>query len=180
MWVAADLTGVPKESDESLSIRVAQPSDLEAILAIYNHAVANTTATFDLEPRSRERQAAWLVEHVPPYPAIVWDGGGQVSGWGSISPYAPRPAYRFSGEVSVYVEAAARRQGVGEALLRELVTLGSAYGLHVLVGLICEENEASVRLAEKTGFHRVGLLEEVGFKFGRWLNVSIYQQRCGS
>jgi L-amino acid N-acyltransferase YncA len=163
-----------------LAIRAARESDLEAIREIYNHAVVNTTATFDLVPRTVERQAAWLAEHVPPYPAIVWEEEGRVLGWGSTSPYAPRPAYRFAGEVSVYVDAASRRRGIGEALLQELVALGGEHGLHTLVGLIVEENEASARLAEKAGFHRTGLLEEVGYKFDRWLNVAIYQLGCGS
>lgn len=163
-----------------LDIREAIETDLGEILAIYNDAVVNTTATFDLTPRSMEKQVAWLADHIPPYRAIVCAEESRVLGWGSISPYAPRPAYRFAGEVSVYVVAGARRRGVGDALLRELVALGGRHGLHTLVGLITEENEASTRLAEKTGFHRVGLLEEVGFKFGRRLNVAIYQQRCGS
>ncbi len=103
-----------------MGIREATQTDLEQILAIYNDAVVNTTATFDLEPRSRERQRAWFAEHVPPYPAIVWAEEGRVLGWGSISPYAPRPAYRFAGEVSVYVEAGRGGAGVGEALLESL------------------------------------------------------------
>jgi L-amino acid N-acyltransferase YncA len=133
-----------------LGIRGATETDLEEILDIYNDAVANTTATFDLLPRSIEKQAVWLAERVPPYPAMVWAEESRVLGWGSISPYAPRPAYRFAGEVSVYVDAGARRRGIGEALLQELVTLGGRHGLHTLVGLITEENEASTRLAEKT------------------------------
>jgi L-amino acid N-acyltransferase len=163
-----------------LAIRAAQAYDLETILGIYNHAVVNTTATFDLEPRTKETQAAWMAEHVPPYPVVVWDEEGKVLGWGSISPYAPRPAYRFSGEVSVYVDPGARRRGIGEALLRGLISLGAEHGLHTLVGLIVEENGASIGLAEKTGFHRVGSLEEVGYKFDRWLDVAVYQQRCSS
>lgn len=163
-----------------MSIRAARESDLSAILEIYNHAVMNTTATFDLVPRTPEKQAAWLAEHVAPYPAIVWEEEGRVLGWGSISPYAPRPAYRFSGELSVYVSHEARHRGIGEALLRELVRLAAAGELHILVGLITEENVASIALAEKMGFRRVGMLEEVGFKFDRWLDVAIYQLRCGA
>jgi len=163
-----------------LSIRTARESDLSAILEIYNHAVVNTTATFDLVPRTPEKQAAWLAEHLRPFPAIVWEEDGLVLGWGSINPYAPRPAYRFAGEVSVYVSQEARHRGIGRALLAELVSLGAENGLHTLVGLITEENSASIGLAEKAGFHRVGLLEEVGFKFERWLNVAVYQLRCGA
>ena len=161
-------------------MRAACESDLTAILDIYNHAVVNTTATFDLTPRSVEAQQAWLASHVPPHPVIVWEEDDQVLGWGSIGPYAPRPAYRFSGEVSVYVREDARGRGLGEALLRELIVVGAAEGLHTLVGRITEENEVSCRLAEKTGFVRIGVLEEVGYKFDRWLNVAVYQHRLGA
>jgi len=162
-----------------LGMRTARESDLEAILEIYNHAVVHSTATFDVTPRSLEAQKPWFAEHVAPYPVIVWETGGRILGYGSISPYAPRPAYRFAGEVSVYVDARSRRRGIGEALTRELVAEAEAAGLHTLVALITDENEASIRLAEKTGFHRTGKLEEVGFKFDRWLDVAIYQRRCG-
>lgn len=161
-----------------MGIRAATEADLETILEIYNEAVVKTTATFDIEPRSLEQQRVWFADHIPPHRAIVWQEAGAVLGWGSTSPYASRPAYRFSGEVSVYVVADARRRGIGETLLRELVALGGRDGLHTLLGRITEENEPSLRLAEKTGFVRVGLLEEVGFKFDRWLNVAIYQRRC--
>jgi L-amino acid N-acyltransferase YncA len=150
------------------------------MLEIYNDAVVETTATFDLEPRSPEAQTAWLAEHVPPYPVIVCENDGQVLGWGSLSPYAVRPAYRFAAELSVYVDKGARRRGTGEGLLRQLMLLGDTHGLHTLVAKITAENEASIRLAEKVGFRQTGLLEEVGYKFDRWLNVAIYQYRCGS
>lgn len=161
-----------------LAVRAALESDLVEILDIYNHAVLNTTATFDLVPRTLEKQQAWFAEHAPPYPAIVWAEDGRVLGWGSISRWHTRPAYRFAGEVSVYVREDARGRGVGFALLLELVRLAAGSGLHTLVGQITEENVASLALAEKAGFRRVGLLEEVGFKFDRWLNVAIYQREC--
>ena len=163
-----------------MGIRAARESDLADILAIYNHAVVNTTATFDVTPRSAEAQEAWLLEHVPPHPAIVWEQEGRILGWASIGPYASRCAYRFAGEGSVYVAPDARRTGIGEGLLRELIALGAANGLHTLVGLVTEENAASCRLAEKVGFRRVGTLEEVGYKFDRWLNVIVYQYRYES
>jgi len=160
-------------------MRTARESDLEAILEIYNHAVVHTTATFDVTPRSLEAQKSWFAEHVAPHPVIVWEEDGRILGWGSISPYAPRPAYRFAGEVSIYVDPRLRRRGIGQALARELVALAEAAGLHTLVALITDENEAGIRLAEKTGFHRTGTLEEVGLKFDHWLDVAIYQRRCG-
>jgi L-amino acid N-acyltransferase len=163
-----------------LGIRAARRTDLAEILAIYNHAVANTTATFDVEPRSPEAQEAWFLEHLPPHPAIVWEEEGWILGWASLSPYASRCAYRFSGEASVYVGADARRKGIGEGLLRELLRLGEENGIHTVVGLVTEENVASRRMAEKVGFRQVGTLEEVGYKFDRWLDVIIYQYRYDS
>jgi len=139
--------------------------------------VVNTTATFDMVPRSLEAQREWFAGHVSPHPVIVWEQDGQVLGWGSTSSYSPRPGYRFTGEVSVYVRETARGRGIGEALLRELIALGAAEGLHTVVGRICEENEVSRRLAEKTGFRLTGVMEEVGYKFDRWLNVAVYQLR---
>jgi L-amino acid N-acyltransferase YncA len=161
-----------------LAIREARESDNEAILGIYNQAVLNTTATFDLVPRSPEDQMAWFAEHVPPYPLVVWEEDRQVLGWGSISEFSPRLGYRFTAELSVYVDEDARRRGIGEALLSVLIELGGRHGLHTLVGRVAEENEASCRLAEKLGFRRVGLLEEVGYKFDRWLSVAVYQYWC--
>ena len=163
-----------------MGIRAARESDLLEILQIYNHAVVNTTATFDVAPRSVEAQEAWFLEHVPPHPAIVWEQEGRILGWASLSPYASRCAYRFAGEASVYVAADARRTGIGEGLLREIVRLGAENGLHTVVGLVTEENAASRALAEKVGFRWVGLLEEVGYKFDRWLNVAVYQYRYES
>jgi phosphinothricin acetyltransferase len=128
---------------------------------------ANTTATFDVEPRSAEAQEQWFHEHVPPHPAIVWEEEGKVLGWASLSPYHTRCAYRFAAEASVYVAPDARRIGVGEGLLRELIRLGAENGLHTLVGQVTEENAASCRLAEKVGLRRVGTLHEVGYKFDR-------------
>ena len=160
-----------------MAVRAAGASDLEAILDIYNHAVVNSTATFDMLPRTLEAHEAWFAAHVSPYPVIVWDEESRVLGWGSISSYSTRPGYRFTGELSVYVRDDARRRGIGEALLRELIGLGATHGLHALVGRVCVENEASCRLAEKTGFRCSGVMEEVGYKFDRWLDVAIYQYR---
>ena len=163
-----------------MGIRAARQSDLPEILEIYNHAVVNTSATFDVTPRSLEAQEAWFLEHVPPHPAIVWEQEEGVLGWASLSPYASRCAYRFTAEASVYVAADGRGAGVGEGLLREIIRLGAENGLHTIVGLVAEENTASRALAEKVGFRRVGTLEEVGYKFDRWLDVVVYQYRYGS
>jgi L-amino acid N-acyltransferase YncA len=174
------LVGEAKGSsrEPTLSIRAARESDLETILEIYNQAVVHTTATFDVVPRSLEAQRAWFAEHGGRYPVVVWEEDGRVLAWGSISPYGSRPAYRFAGEVSVYVEPGSRRRGLGDEILRELVALGVAGDFHTLVALITNENEGGIRLAQGAGFHRTGTLEEVGYKFDRWLDVAVYQRSC--
>jgi L-amino acid N-acyltransferase YncA len=158
-----------------MSIRPATESDLEAMLAIYNHAVATGTASFDLEPRTAEQERVWFIEHQDPYAVMVWEEDGVVAGWGSIGQAMVRAAYHVTGDLSVYVHADHRRRGVGEAILRELVVLARARGFHSVTGFISGENVASLAMVEKLGFMRVAWLAEIGRKFDRWLSVAIYQ-----
>ena len=103
-----------------------EPADAEAIRSIYNAEVTGSTATFDLVPRTREEQLAWLADHRGPYPAIVaLDDADAVLGFGSLSEYKDRPSYATTVENSVYVDTEHRGRGVGRALLMELVELAS-------------------------------------------------------
>jgi L-amino acid N-acyltransferase len=163
------------ERRTTLEIRLATERDSETMRVIYNHAVAHSTASFDLEPRTLEEQQAWLVEHRKPYAAIVADENGTVVGWGSISRYARRPGYDPTGEVSVYVYPEHAGRGLGAALLQELLILARKNGFHTVIALITVENRSSIALAERAGFARVGSLREVGRKFDRWLDVAVYQ-----
>lgn len=159
------------------SVRYAVKEDLASINEIYNWAVLNTTATFDLEARSVAEAERWFNSHQDArYPLIVLEIDGQVVGWGSLSPYHPRPAYRFTGEFSVYLAPEFRGQGLGSELLaflcREAVTLG----YHSLIGLITADNRASLRLAAKFGFTPAGHYQEVGYKFAQWLDLVTVQK----
>ena len=158
-----------------LLIRPASGRDLAGINDIYNDAVLNTTATFDLDPRDEEGARAWYHAHGPQYPIFVAEREQQVVGWSSLSPYAPRPAYRFSVEDSVYVHRDYRGQGVGRALLEPLLTAAAALGYHAVIAKIAEHNEASLALHRRAGFVPVGTLKAVGWKFHRWLDVEILQ-----
>jgi phosphinothricin acetyltransferase len=158
-------------------IRLAEPADAEAIRAIYNVEVAESTVTFDLVPRSLEDQQVWLREHAGGHPAIVATGaGGAVLGFGSLSPYKERPAYRPTVEDSVYVHRDHRGGGIGRALLTELVRLAQAYGYHSLVARIVGGHDASIALHAEQGFELVGVEREVGRKLGRWLDVVVMQR----
>jgi len=160
-----------------MKYRLATVEDAEAIRAIYNKEVLGSTVTFDLVPRSPEDQLAWMDEHSGAHPAVVAvDDLDVVRGFGSLSPYRPRPAYRTSVENSVYVDEAARNQGVGKGILLELVRLAQAHGFHAVFARIVGGHEASIKLHRACGFELVGVEREVGRKFGRWLDVAVMQR----
>ena len=158
-----------------LILRPAARADLSAIADIYNHYVAHSTCTFATEPETTAYWKAWLDEHTGPHPAIVAVDGPRVVGWGTLSRWNTRCAYRFSVEDSVYVLDAMRGRGIGRDILAELIRLADGLGHHSIVAQISDRQPASERLHSQLGFRRVGHLEEVGFKFDRWIDVSIWQ-----
>ena len=153
------------------AVRPASSWDLPAILEIYNEAVRTTTATFDLEPRTPEAHRAWFEAHGPRHPVLVTEEGGVVIAWASLSPWSLRPAYAGTVEDSVYVAEGHRGRGVGRLLLQALVAEAVKAGHHSLVGRVCTESAASIRLHEALGFRPAGVLKEAGLKFGRRLDV---------
>jgi L-amino acid N-acyltransferase len=157
-------------------VRLAKPADAGGILEIYNRAVSHSVDTFDLVPRTLETQLAWLGEHSGAHPAVVArTDDGRVLGFGSLSPYRPRPAYATTVEDSVYVAEAARGEGIGKAVLGELVRLAREHGFHSVIGRIVGHNEVSIGLHRACGFAEVGTEREVGRKFNRWLDVVVMQ-----
>jgi phosphinothricin acetyltransferase len=159
------------------TIRLAEPRDADAIRAIYNPEVLETTVTFDLVPRSLDEQLAWLVEHSGGHPAIVaLNDSGTLVGYGSLSPYKERPAYFPTVEDSVYIHRDHRGAGVGRVILGELVRLAQTYGYHSLVARIVGGHDASISLHAAHGFELVGVEREVGRKLGRWLDVVVMQR----
>ena len=121
-------------------------------------------------------RVAWFARHGPDHPITVAIRGGSVVGWGSLSPFHVRSAYRRTVENSVYVSPAHQRRGIGRALLEDLIERARRIGHHTIIALIDGEQPASVALHAACDFERVAYLNEVGYKFGRWLNV-IYMQR---
>ncbi len=154
-------------------VRLALPEDCSGILEIYNHAVLNTTASYDTEPRSLEHRRQWFEDHakanLPIY--VAEDGGGRVIGWSALNRFHDRVGYRFTAENSVYVAHDARGRGVGGTLLRPLIQAARERQLHAILAVIDAQNEPSIRLHSRQGFFQVGLFRQVGFKFDRWLDV---------
>ncbi|HEY7917168.1 MAG TPA: GNAT family N-acetyltransferase [Acidimicrobiales bacterium] len=160
-----------------MRVRLARATDAEAIRSIYNAEVAGSTATFDLVPRTSEDQIAWLSEHRGPYPAIVAVNDlDTVLGFGSLSAYRDRPAYATTVEDSVYVGVRSRGAGTGRRLLEELIDLATQHGFHAVVARVGGDNRASIALHLACGFRMVGVEQEVGRKFNRWLDVSVLQR----
>jgi L-amino acid N-acyltransferase YncA len=154
-------------------IRDASEEDLPAIVKIYNYYVETSTATFDEEPQSLDQRREWFRRHGDCYPVLVAELNGVVVGWAAISPFSDRPAYRLTVEDSVYVHSEFTGRGVGSQLMRALISRAQSLGYHCIVARIAEENEGSVHLHRKFGYREIGTMEEVGYKFGHWLNVTI-------
>ena len=166
-----------------MQIRLAASGDAEAIRAIYNVEVLESTNTFDMVPRSVEDQQAWLAGHGGVHPAIVATelpggtqghagaGGDMVIGFGSLSTFRERSGYAGTAENSLYVDRSHRGKGVGKALLAELLTLASSHGFHSVIARIAGHNQASIGLHTAAGFELVGVEREVGRKHRQWLDV---------
>ena len=157
------------------TIHAATPADLGAINDIYNHYVLHSTCTYQEEPELPESRRQWFQHHGERHPVIVAEVDGQVAGWGSLSPYHARSAYRHTVENSVYVHHQLHRRGIGSLLLQELITRARALGYCAIIAGIDADQPGSVALHAKFRFEEVGRLKQVGFKFGRWLDV-IYME----
>jgi L-amino acid N-acyltransferase YncA len=161
---------------DGLSIRPATRADLGAINDIYNHFVAASTCTYQEEPSTMQEREQWFATHGAEHPITVAEVGGAVVGWGSLSRFHARSAYRRTVENSVYVAHDRQRQGIGSALLRDLIERAKSIGHHTIIAGIDTEQSPSVALHLRFGFEQVAHLKQVGFKFGRWLDV-VYLQK---
>jgi phosphinothricin acetyltransferase len=159
-----------------MEVRLATLDDAEPIRQIYNLEVTTSTATFDLVPRSLEDQRRWQAERAGARAVVVAELDGQVCGFASLSPWRDRPAYSTTVEDSVYVHREHQGEGVGRALLEELVRTATAHGFHACMARIVGGHQASIALHERCGFEVVGTEREVGRKFGRWLDVVLMER----
>jgi L-amino acid N-acyltransferase YncA len=157
-------------------VRLAAGGDAEAIRTIYNAEVTTATSTFDLVPRALADQERWLAARSGAFSALVAvDGDGAVVGFGSLSPYKERAAYRTTVEDSVYVDGSRQGEGIGTALLTRLVEVARSSGFHTVIARIEASGTGSRALHAKCGFELVGIEREVGRKFNRWLDVAVMQ-----
>jgi L-amino acid N-acyltransferase YncA len=161
-----------------VSIEDALPSDLPAISAILNDAILHTTAVWYDDVRTPREMEAWFeLKQMQGFPVLVARlEGGAVAGYASYGPFRAFSGYRHTMEISVYVAAEARRSGAGRRLLAALIERARASGVHVLVGGIDADNEASIGLHTALGFQEVGRMPQIGHKFARWLTLVLMQK----
>lgn len=158
-----------------IRVRDAHVDDLQYLLSIYNHAVVNTSATFDLEPQTLEQRREWFDHHGDRYPLLVAEDERGVLGYACISPYRTKAAYARTVESSVYVDPRHHGQGIGTVLMEELLRRTAQLAYHAVMAGVVGGNEGSARLHQKVGFQHVGCFKEVGFKFGQWHDVHFYE-----
>ena len=156
---------------EPVTIRPASASDLAFINEVYNYYVLHSTCTYQEEPSTGEERRAWFDAHGPRHPVIIAEVDGRPAGWGALSLFHGRAAYRFTVEDSVYVRPDLMRRSIGSAMLAHLIEQARGLGHHSLLGVIDCDQTPSIALHERFGFVRARHLREVGYKFGRWLDV---------
>ena len=161
-----------------MRIEDATDDDLPAVLAIYNQVLATSTAIYREEPATLEERQTWNdTRKKNGYPLLVARTDAvRVAGFATFGDFRAWPGYRFTVEHSVHIADGHRGQGIGTALMRVLIERGTAIGKHVMVAGIDADNHGSIRMHERLGFEQTGQLKEVGWKFGRWLDL-VFMQR---
>jgi phosphinothricin acetyltransferase len=160
-----------------VEIRDARTADVPGVLAIYNEVIASSTAVYRDEPATLEDRHEWLRARLAQgYPVLVAVDDTGVTGFASFGDFRASPGYRFTVEHTVHVRADCRGRGVGSALMRPLLERATDLGKHVMIAGVDASNGASLRFHERLGFIRVAHFREVGFKFGRWLDLVFLQR----
>jgi len=160
-----------------LEVRAATPADAAGVAAIYNHYVEHTIVTFEEEPVAAAEMARRIGEvQAVALPWRVAEAGGRILGYACATPWKARSAYRYSVEITVYAAPGSERRGIGSALYADLIPLVRARGIHAVMGGIALPNDASVALHEKFGMRKVAHFAQVGFKFGRRVDVGYWQR----
>ncbi len=164
-----------------VSIRPTTQADIPVITRIYAEAVMNGTASFELEPPDETEMARRMTALLDDgFPYLAAEIGGTLAGYAYAGPYRPRRAYRFSVEDSIYVDPAAQRKGVGRALLTRLIEEAERRGFRQMIAVIGDSAQnPSIEIHRALGFRMIGAVENVGFKFDRWLDSVLMQRAIG-
>ncbi len=156
-------------------LRPCTPSDGAQICDIYNYYVRETVITFEESPVPEAEMAKRITDITSRLPWLVWETDGVIVGYAYASPWKARAAYRHAVESSIYLSPRATGRGLGSRLYTALIEDLRHKGLHCVIGGAALPNPASVSLHEKLGFDKVAEFRQVGFKFGRWIDVAYWE-----
>ena len=156
-------------------IRNIEPKDIPQICSIYNYYVENTNASFETEPVSVADMERRVLDFTREYPWLVFEEQGSVLGFCYASKYRPRPAYRFTIEVTIYLDRQHLGQGIGKQLYHELFAQLREQDIRSLIAAIALPNEKSQSLHENLGFKQVALFKDMGYKLDQWIDVGYWQ-----
>lgn len=157
-------------------LRDANEGDLESILSIYNDVIINTTAVYSEKPHTLQMRGDWFKDRINDnFPVFVANIGGRVVGFSSFGHFRAWPCYRYTVEVSVYVDAAYRGKGISKMLMQSLIDRAKEMNIHAVIAGINADNLISVNLHRSFGFEEVANFKEVGYKFGRWLDLKFFE-----
>lgn len=165
---------------DNLKINPVTEDDLSVLMSIYNFYILNSTATFHKHPLSREEMKQVLFFDNPLYQSFKIYLDEALCGYCILAPFHKREAYKGTAEVTIYLNPACHKKGIGGQTVDFLEEKARERNLHTLIACICAENEASIRLFERKGYAKCGHFKEVGQKFGRLLDVVYYQKILGS
>jgi phosphinothricin acetyltransferase len=164
---------------QDITVRLASENDLQAIADITNHYIRTSTCTMKEREETLDAMRERFHGRDARYPLFVAEANGEVVGWGDLTPHSERTAYRFTVHDALYVRDDMRGQGVGTALLTVLVSAARELGHHSIVAVIASSQPPSIALHHKFGFKDVAHLQQVGFKFGQWVDVVNLQLLLG-
>jgi L-amino acid N-acyltransferase YncA len=159
-----------------MNLRLATENDIPAILEIFNDALVNTTAVYSYQKATLEEQLDWFRHKTEAgIPVYVAEDESGCLGYITYGPFRTRPAYKYTVELSIYVDSKARNKGIGKAMMAKILQVCEEKELKILICGIDSENKASIALCQKFGFTHSGSLKKVGYKFGHWLDLEFYQ-----
>ena|SRR5258708_4483448 len=162
-------------------VRNAAINDLPAMLEIYNEIIANTTAVWDYDPDTYEMREEWFrKKQEQRFPVFVAEENGKIVGFSSLGLFRAWAAYKHTVENSVYVAADSRGKGIGRLLLEPLIDAAKELNIHAIVSGIEASNKASIHLHKQLGFEEVAHFKEVGYKFGRWMDLKFLELIVGT
>jgi len=159
-----------------ITVRDAREDDLTDILDIYNDVIINTTAVYSEKPHTLQMRQDWYNDRIDNnFPVFVADNDGKIAGFSSFGHFRAWPCYRYTVEVSVYVGSSYRGKGISKRLLQVLIDRAGEMNVHAVIAGISADNQVSINLHRSFGFEEVANFKEVGYKFGRWLDLKFFE-----